>query len=274
MDESSNKGKSSGGLFGGITDTLIDGLKTVFKNLAPMLAGALVLLFPEATIDIVEGLMTGLKHLGIVVLKTVHAIASGLSKLNDMGISPGELALGGAALAGGAIAGNIAGRVGRGAGKAIDWGKSLFGEGPDAKKRGGLVGAGTRNSRAKTKKPLSLLDRLKAFFASPAGRAAEQKLITKEGKKIAGTAVLNALPGAGSIIWSIISLGISAYTAYELYEMFTEWDDNQEDGGQTTEEMSEEKKALKKGITEEEKEAAERAETKKSLDAKIGRAHV
>ena len=121
--ESSNKGKSSGGLFGGITDTLIDGLKTVFKNLAPMLAGALVLLFPEATIDIVEGLMTGLKHLGIVVLKTVHAIASGLSKLNDMGISPGELALGGAALAGGAIAGNIAGRVGRGAGKAIDWGK-------------------------------------------------------------------------------------------------------------------------------------------------------
>lgn len=246
-----------GGIFGTLGDILLTGFKGLFSNIGLTILGLVALMFPKQALQVVESLVTGLKHLGIVVLKLVSSMISGLQFLNKHGIGAEEIGKG-AVAAGSAYAGAKMFKIIKGAGK-------LFGLGTSVSTQSVAADSASEHLRKANKlfrKPL--LERLKIFFTTPIGKS----LLARIGTKLtfsAGASLAGGIPG-----WLIVNAGLSAWAAWEIYGYFTEWDSQQEGGGQTKDELEAARKAVLEASTDEEKKKAQEmmqmAETAVELD--------
>ena len=245
------------GFFDNLLDLFGKGVKTLFSNKGIIATGILAALFPKQAIDIMEGLFSGMKMLGLVVLKVANGMAKfalWLSETFDMDMGDMLVGAGGAYLAKGAA--GVAGAA------ATKFTYDKLKPGGRTKTPTGVnvdLDEGRARARADDvfKKPF--MERVKYWLTTKQA----QNIIGKKLLQRLGAAAIASATGIGAFVGILIAAGSTAWAAYEIITAFLEWDEGA--GGHDTKEQKSAEAQLTAKQQEEEKEKLKKVEFQKSL---------
>jgi len=233
-----------------IESSLLNLFENLFSSIGKKMLVLVGLMFPKQMLTVIEGVVTGMKHLGIAILNVVDGFLSAREKLNEWGMdaSWGNIVKLSAAAWGvnkgarawqAARAAVGAGGAGGAAGSAA---AGAAGSAAAGAAGGAAAGAARANyftaSTAASQPRKSVYERFKIWLMSPKGKAALTKYapnLVKGNyvKWIAGVVVRSA-----SILWVLFEIGLALTLVWSIVEAF-EKDDKNDGGGLTQEEADE-----------------------------------
>lgn len=241
----------SKGFFNTLIDLFKTGISTLFSNKGILATGILAALFPKESIDIMEGLLSGMRILGVMVLKVANAFAKFALFMHDtFGFGPGDTL----AAAAGVWAGKgVATAVGVATYKTVKDKLSGLGTGKTSTGVDVDLDADKHKARANDifKKPFK--ERVvywvknSKVFARLAGVALIKRL---------SMATVASASGVGAFAGALIAAAASSYTVFQIISAFMDWDEPGAAGVDGKEVEEARKQIEKKGKKEEDEEYA------------------